>query len=139
MEVRKYLRYLFLFVLVLFALNKLLIRPWVIYENLGFPYLAIVNSFPNFAEAVVGTIAIVNLMLYLTRNLNALTFQVSNRLVCLVASLLSGLYVISQELKFHNIGGNNVYDPNDVAASVVGFVFINIIFIKYGVSIDKRS
>jgi len=108
-------------------------------ENLGFPYLAIVNSFPNFAEAVVGTLVVINLILYFKHNFSALAIRISDGLACLLGSLISGFYVISQEFKLHNIGGNNVYDPNDVAASFIGLVFINIIFLIYGVSSDEKD
>ena len=35
---------------------------------------------------------------------------------------LASIYSVSQEFKFHNFGGNNVYDPYDVIASLIGFV-----------------
>ncbi len=136
MDVKKHLRYLFFVVLVLFVLNKLLIRPWVLDVNLGFPSLLIVNSFPNFAEAVVGTLVVTNLILLLRLKVRALSLRLSNCRVCLLASLISGFYVISQELEIHNIGGNNVYDPNDIAASIIGLIFINIIFARYGVAVQ---
>ena len=41
-------------------------------------------------------------------------------------------YVLSQELKLHNVGGNNVYDPNDVAASILGLVVVNLMLIRFG-------
>ena len=106
----------------------------MIYENLGFPFLEIVNSFSNFAEAVVGTIVISNLILLGKRSQNSIAPKISNVNVCLLATLLTGFYVISQELKLHNLGGNNIYDPNDVLGSVIGLVFINIVILKFGLS-----
>ena len=38
----------------------------------------------------------------------------------ILAVSIAAFYVISQELKFHNIGGNNVYDPYDLIASIIG-------------------
>lgn len=37
---------------------------------------------------------------------------------------LASIYVITQEFKIHNLGGTNIYDPNDVIASIIGLVFI---------------
>ncbi len=35
---------------------------------------------------------------------------------------LASIYTVTQEFKFHNIGENNVYDPYDVIASLIGLV-----------------
>jgi hypothetical protein len=42
--------------------------------------------------------------------------------VHIIASTIAAVYVISQELKFHNLGGNNVYDPYDLLASFIGLI-----------------
>ena len=52
--------------------------------------------------------------------------------IYLISVSLAALYVISQELKFHNLGGNNVYDVNDVIASVLGLVFMLVTMLFFG-------
>ena len=37
-----------------------------------------------------------------------------------VAVGLASIYSVTQEFKYHNLGGNNVYDPYDVIASLIG-------------------
>ena len=53
----------------------------------------------------------------------------------ILAVVIATIYVISQELKFHNLGGNNVYDPYDLIASITGlmgtFVVIQIFGFVY--------
>ncbi len=39
-----------------------------------------------------------------------------------MATLLSAIYVITQEYKIHNIGGNNVDDINDIWFSLGGLL-----------------
>lgn len=38
----------------------------------------------------------------------------------IIAVGIAAIYVLSQEFKFHNLGGNNVYDLYDVIASIIG-------------------
>lgn len=45
---------------------------------------------------------------------------------------IASLYVISQELKFHSLGGNNVYDPYDIAASLIGIAATFIVIQRFG-------
>ncbi|MFT5569288.1 MAG: hypothetical protein ACJAZM_000895 [Cyclobacteriaceae bacterium] len=46
--------------------------------------------------------------------------HIKNQYFYLVAAGLALIYSVSQEYKFHNFGGNNVYDPNDIIASLIG-------------------
>jgi hypothetical protein len=41
-------------------------------------------------------------------------------------------------MKFHSLGGRNVYDFNDVMASVIGLVFIFIMLNLYGIKLSKK-
>ncbi|MEP2447184.1 MAG: hypothetical protein ABJI69_08145 [Balneola sp.] len=41
-------------------------------------------------------------------------------------------------MKFHNLGGRNVYDPNDVVASIIGLVFVFIMLNAYGIGLKKK-
>lgn len=75
-------------------------------------------SFPNFCEGVIGVLTVTMIGLYVNRKL-----QLKNELIYLLATLLAAVYVITQELKIHNLGGNNIYDLNDVIFSIIGLVF----------------
>ena len=41
--------------------------------------------------------------------------------------------MLTQEFKLHNLGGNNVYDPYDVVASIVGLVGMFWLVSRFGV------
>ena len=45
---------------------------------------------------------------------------------------MATIYVISQELKFHNLGGNNVYDPYDLIASITGLIGTFVVIQIFG-------
>ena len=45
---------------------------------------------------------------------------IKDRYIYLIAVSIALIYSVSQEFKFHNLGGNNVYDPFDVIASLIG-------------------
>jgi len=40
----------------------------------------------------------------------------------ILAVSIASIYTISQELKFHDLVGNNVYDPYDIIASIIGLI-----------------
>lgn len=81
-------------------------------------------SFPNFCEGVVGVLTLTMLGLYFNKKL-----KISNEIIYATATILAAIFVITQEMKIHNLGGNNVYDPNDVVFSIVG-LFVGFIIIK---------
>ena len=47
--------------------------------------------------------------------------------------------MLTQELKFHNLGGNNVYDPWDLLFSVAGLASMGIVLGRYGFADLGRS
>lgn len=53
-------------------------------------------------------------------------------LIYLLAVVLAGIYVITQELKIHNLGGDNITDTNDIIYSVIGLI------IGYAIVLHKR-
>ncbi|MEZ5288410.1 MAG: hypothetical protein R2712_27110 [Vicinamibacterales bacterium] len=53
--------------------------------------------------------------------------------IYLLSVAITGAYVVLQEVKVHNLGGRNVYDPNDVVASIIGLVMMFIVFARFGV------
>ncbi|MEM7574511.1 MAG: hypothetical protein AAF433_16525 [Bacteroidota bacterium] len=48
--------------------------------------------------------------------------KLSNQNIYLLAVLLAAIYVTTQELKIHNLGGANIYDPNDLIFSGIGLL-----------------
>lgn len=58
---------------------------------------------------------------------------VPNFAIYLLATLLAGTYVLTQEFKLHNLGGRNVYDPYDALASIIGIVGMLLVLVRYGV------
>ncbi|MEM8907279.1 MAG: hypothetical protein AAGD05_05480 [Bacteroidota bacterium] len=123
------IRRLFFGLLLLFVCNKLWIRPWVI-EHLPLPFFhTIVYTLPNFVEAVVGTFTITALLFLAKRT----WWPTASALgIYTLASSLAAVYVITQELKIHNLGGRNVYDPYDLLASVSGLAFGYWMLLRYG-------
>lgn len=75
-------------------------------------------SFPNLAEGITGVITSTILLLGLSSRVK--TDFLSDRAIYIIAVVFSAVYVLLQEFKVHNLGGNNVYDFNDVLFSIVG-------------------
>ncbi|MDW3192304.1 MAG: hypothetical protein R8G66_08065 [Cytophagales bacterium] len=103
-------------------------RPWIMEDEIQGFVATISYSVPNFIEAVMGTFIVTGFLTYYGwtwfRNMTVLQ---------LIGVVLAGVYVITQELKIHNIGGNNVYDLNDLFASIFGLVFSFLLIRKYGI------
>lgn len=83
-------------------------------------------SFPNFIEGIVGVCTITLLGLYIRNTLN-----ISHKTLYIAATVLAAIYVLTQEFKWHHLGGNNTYDPYDVLFSVfglaVGYTIVHIL------------
>lgn len=108
-----------LFIIMLFALNKLWVRPWVLDLNAPSWARVLVLSFPNFCEAIVGVVFLTFVGLTLReRYLQGMRSMT----VYGWATACAAAYVLTQEYRWHNLGGNNVFDPCDVIFSLVGLV-----------------
>ena len=82
-------------------------------------------SFPNLCEGIIGVLTLTGIGIYLNTYLN-----IPKYFIYILAVVLATIYVTTQELKIHNLGGNNVYDPNDLIFSAVGlFIGTMIIFL----------
>ena len=121
-SIKKYVRYLFGVAILVFFLNKFLLRPWVLENETPEFFQIIVLSIPNLIEAIIGTLLLTGILLQLKHRFNKKIGHIKNEYFYLFAVGLASIYSISQEFKFHNFGGNNVYDPYDVIASLIGFV-----------------
>ncbi|MEC3907821.1 hypothetical protein VOI54_12395 [Tamlana sp. 2201CG12-4] len=119
MRIKKYIRYLFGIVFLVFVLNKLYLRSWIL-KNKPTPALEVITySIPNLIEAIMGTIALTGIILRLK---DRFQIKINDAWAYVISTCISSIYVISQELKFHNIGGNNTYDFNDLMASIIGLI-----------------
>lgn len=108
-------------VLILFVFFKF-IRPTVLQNEPNEYFKLFLLSFPNLCEGVIGVLTGTYLGLYLNKY-----FKIRNTLIYIIAIIFSSVYVITQEVKIHNLGGNNTYDPNDVLFSIIGILIGSII------------
>jgi hypothetical protein len=114
-----------------FILNKVVLRPYVISNDITGLIETFAFSFPNLCEAVVGTLMLTNIALVLNSHFLANSQRFKERTIYFTVTTFSAVYVILQEFKVHNIGGRNVYDSNDVVFSVVGLgLVIGYLLIK---------
>lgn len=112
-------------VIVSFVLVKFLLRPFVLEQRYTGISKIFVLSYPNFCEAIVGTIMLTYLLLIAKATSKRL--KIKEQYLYGIAVLLSATYVVLQELKVHNLGGENVYDPLDVLFSIFGLIFAYIL------------
>ncbi|WP_299529196.1 hypothetical protein [Ulvibacterium sp.] len=136
MRIKKYLRILFWTSFVTFALNKFYIRPWVLKNDLPYVFQISVLSLPNLIEAIMGTIVVTGLAFGAKRHLKR---TIGNSSIYLISVALTAIYVIAQELGYHNMGGNNVYDPYDLTASVLGLLLMLGLFHGFGFSSEHQQ
>ena len=115
--------------IVLFVVNKMLVRPFVLERDFSEPFRVFVFSFPNLCEAVVGTLTLTYIGLFINYRRLQPSRRIRDGYLYLMATLIAAVYVILQELKIHNLGGENVYDPFDVLFSVIGLVIAYSILI----------
>ncbi|WP_299247535.1 hypothetical protein [uncultured Aquimarina sp.] len=129
-DILKLARIQFLLI-ILFVIFKF-IRPAVLNSDSPEWIKITLLSLPNFFEAVIGTLILTGIGLYLNLRILSKKRQIKRNLIYAVASILAGIYVITQELKLHNLGGNNIYDSNDLIFSVIGLIigYLIIIAIK---------
>lgn len=131
-SIKKYVRYLFGVAILVFFLNKFLLRPWVLENETSEFFQIIVLSIPNLIEAITGTLLLTGILLQLKNRFNNKMGHIKDNYLYLVAVGLATIYSVSQEFKFHNFGGNNVYDPYDVIASLIGFVMTYVLIQVFG-------
>jgi len=129
-DIRINLRIMFV-VVIMFIFNKFFLRPYIL-EN-DFPEFIniFVLSLPNFCEAVVGGLLITNLSLFIKHKYLKTFSNVTNNFIYLFAVLFTAIYVILQEFKIHNLGGNNTYDPFDILFSVIGLITVYLLLIYF--------
>lgn len=120
-----------LIIIAVFALFKIIRKSAL--ENTSSETIRIfLLSFPNFCEGVIGVLTLTMIGLIISKYLN-----IGYSAIYLLATVIAAVYVITQELKFHNLGGKNVYDPNDLVFSIIGLLAGYIILHKLQPRIDN--
>jgi len=109
-----------------------MLRPWILAQESPQFLRVIAWSLPNFIEAVFGCIIITGLLFIIRLRFPPIFKAFNEKQLYFIAVLLTSIYVLTQEIKWHNLGGRNVYDPNDFIASILGLLFILSIFCRYG-------
>ncbi len=117
--------------IILFVFFKF-IRPTVLNSNSSEWIKTVLLSLPNFFEAVIGTLILTAIGLYLNLRILSRKRQIKRNVIYAMAPVLGGIYVITQELKIHNLGGDNIFDRNDIVFSIIGLVigYLIVIYIK---------
>ncbi len=129
---KRYVNWVFLGAVLALFVFKAIMRPWVRQNDFHEAFTLVLNSLPNFLEAVVG-VPLLTIALFSLRHRYIKRMQkMSERSIYFIATILAAVYVITRELKIHNLGGNNIYDPNDVVASVIGLLFMWALMLRYG-------
>ena len=119
--------------LLVFVIFKL-IRPPVLQSQAPNWVKTTLLSLPNLFEALIGILLLTALGLYLNRNVLPEKRRIGPTALYALVPILGGVYVITQELKIHNLGGPNVYDFNDLVFSVIGLVigYVYLVVTKPG-------
>lgn len=131
-KIKRYILRLYALLFVVFVLNKFWIRPWILENNMPQLFDIIVLSLPNFIEAVMGTISIAGILLYIQFRYPKNFGAWNEKTIYFIAIFLTGIYVVLQEFKIHNLGGRNTYDPWDVVASVLGLMVTGVVLNRWG-------
>ena len=119
-----------LIVIFSYFVIKFVIRPIVLENKYAGLVKIFVLSYPNFCEAVAGTIVLTFILLIINGRRGKEGFKLKEKHLYLIAVLIAGIYVLLQEFKIHNLGGINVYDPYDVIFSIVGLIVAFCLLIK---------
>lgn len=124
-----------LLVILIFIVFKIS-RPSLLKMDLSPFWEIVVWSFPNFCEALAGMFMLTAMALIFTRNKNYPPLS-----IYITSGIVAAIYVITQEMKLYNLGGDNVYDPYDVLFSVLGLIVSFLIILKLQPSAhsDRKS
>ncbi len=139
LRIKRYLSRLYLGALLFFFLNKFALRPLILENDFPGWMNILVLSIPNTLETIFG-MGFFGILLSLAReHFPSKLGAVPDIAIYLVSLALAGTFVLTQEFKLHNLGGNNVYDPNDVIASVIGLVVMFVLFVRFGILDNSES
>ena len=136
-KIKKYVIYLFGVAIMVFILNKLYFRPWILKNDVSELLKILTNSIPNLIESIIGTLILIGILLQARQHYKKRFSLIKPLHIHIVALVIAATYVISQELKFHNLGGNNVYDLYDLIASFIGLIGTFGIVRVFGLTDEK--
>jgi hypothetical protein len=139
-DIRKVSR-IILLVGVVFICNKFLIRPFVLANDFPEIVNVIVLSLPNLCEAIIGALLLTNIGLLLRHKYLKTYHGLKEGHVYLIAVAAATIYVSLQELKFHNLGGRNVYDPFDLLFSIIGIAVAYglLVYLKPRIYLEQEN
>ena len=130
-RIKTYVLRLYLATFALFIFNKFALRPFALEQECPAFLTIVVLSAPNTFEAIIG-MSTVTALLMRAKLFSPRLEGIPNLAIYLLATVVAGIYVLTQEFKLHDLGGRNVYDPYDVVASIVGLVGTLLLFWRYG-------
>lgn len=133
---KPYLIRLYLSSLGVFFLTKLVVRPAIRGWEVPAWIEIVAYSMPNAVEAVVGMTNVAVLILLVRHRYGASWSWLTDRVVWTLTVLIAGTFVLTQEFGVHDLGGNNVTDPWDALASVLGIALMWFLFARFGVAND---
>ena len=122
-----------------FLVNRHAVRPWVLDNVEGGPATVLVNSLPNLIEAIIGTIDVALVLLIIVRRNLRLKHCIGHTTMYVVATVIAGLFVISSELNWIHFRGPNVYDPNDIVASIFGLLITLFLLTRIGLVTEQSN
>lgn len=137
-DLRTILR-IMIFVIAAFLFNKFALRPYVLEHHFPEFVNIFVLSFPNLCEAILGTLLLTNIgLVFTTKFLHADT-KIKGAVLYSIVVLVAAVYVILQELKIHNLGGRNVYDPFDVLFSIIGLIITYLFLLSFKPQFEMQN
>lgn len=125
--------------ILLFIICKKWIRPFVLEGDYPSWLDITVLSLPNFFEGIIGVITLTYIGLYVNYRWIPEKGKSSNNQIYFIALVIASIYVLTQEFKLHNLGGNNVYDPWDVLFSLIGLTIAYGIVLKLKPTISSNA
>lgn len=96
-------------------------------------------SLPNLFEAIIGILILTSVGIYLNLRVLREKWRINRVLLYLIVPILGGIFVITQELKIHDLGGKNIFDKNDVVFSIMGLIIGVLIVILIKPKIDPMD
>lgn len=134
LTIKPYVIWVYLGAFVSYLIVKSLLRPWVLSHDAWIGFDVFVLSYPNFVEAIMGLTQAYGMLLWARHQGWAWLGLVSARALLWLSVVLTSLYVLTQEFKLHNLGGNNIHDPYDAIASVAGVAILTFVFSRFGLA-----
>lgn len=128
-------------VILSFVIVKFILRPIVTNHSDSKVLEVFVYSYPNFCEAIIGAIVIVVIMFSIAGFLKQKNpaIRINNFFLYILSIALTGAYVILQEFKIHNLGGENVYDRYDVLFSVMGLIVAFYLLVRINPRLEEEA